>query len=232
MVRLDERLLNKISKETRKEKQYIREQICKRASKLAISSEAFQVLWAKQLGIGTAHYQRTLPSTIQQEIHDYLFRNLAKESLKWKPRTSSAKSGKPRRATPLRAAIQYLLMDDELRDRCTDLLLAKGNFDRVFREATTVLEHRLKKLALVTDKRIKACDLAARVLYPKNAILRISDDDGEQEGFYQICRGMFQTFRNPVHHQLSEGFKRENALQFCGFVDSLLKMLEQAQNRI
>jgi len=231
MVRLDKRLLNKIHSETGKPVKYVRELISKRASRLGISSEAFQVLWAKKLGIGTAHFQRTLSSTSQQEIRDSLLGNFAKESLKLKPRTSGSKSGKTRRAAPLRAAIQYLLMDDELRNRCTDLLLAKGNYDRVFREATTVLEHRLRKLALVTDKKIKACDLAAKVLHPNNAILRVSEEDGEQEGFYQICRGLFQTFRNPTHHQLSEKFRRENTLQFCGFVDSLLATLEQAQIR-
>jgi len=39
-----------------------------------------------------------------------------------------------------------MLGDGELRGRCTDLLLRKKHHDRVVREATTILEDRIRRL--------------------------------------------------------------------------------------
>lgn len=223
-VRLNDRLLQKIANRTTKDKKYVREQISKRASKLGISSEAAMVLKAKELDIGTAHYQRNLQPHIQQQIRDLLPVLFAPSRLfKLPGKKSMASRGKD----VLLAAIEYLITDDELRNRCTDLLKAKGNFDRVFREATTVLEDRLRKLAGITDKGIDPSHLVVEVLHPNKPILRVSSNNDEQEGFFFICKGLFQAFRNPTHHQLSEKFTREDALRFCGFLNSLLVILEQ-----
>lgn len=231
---LDERILDKIAAKIGKEKKYTREQISKRASRLRISSEASQILWARELGIGTAHFQRTLEPHIQQQVRDHLPTFFAKES--------QISGRKPMHAGPsatrasglqqhaiLTAAIEYLLKDDELRVRCSDLLKARAKYDRVFREATTVLDDRLKKLAQISNTKIDPSDLVVTVLHPNNPILRISTDKSEQEGFFFVCKGLFQAFRNPTHHQLSDKFTREDALRFCGFVDALLAVLGQAQ---
>ena len=45
----------------------------------------------------------------------------------------------PNEPTPL-----LVIKDTELRDRCTDLLAAPGNYDRVIREATVVLEDHIR----------------------------------------------------------------------------------------
>ncbi|MEM2107537.1 MAG: TIGR02391 family protein [Candidatus Bathyarchaeia archaeon] len=231
LIRLDKRLLRKISRKISKPEKYVRERISKRASRLSISSEAAQVIWAKELGIGTAHFQRTLPPQIQQEIRDSfsIFLPRIHGGLTAKP--SAQRDRRLRRQGSLSLAIEFLLTDDELRKRCTDLLRARSHFDRVFREGTTVLEDRLKRLAGINDSKINAIDLVGKVLHPNNAILIVSSQNNEQEGFYFICRGLFQAFRNPTHHQLSDKFTREDALRFCGFLDSLLAVLKQAQKK-
>jgi hypothetical protein len=133
-----------------------------------------------------------------------------------------------RPVSPLRAAIDYLLSDEELKRRCADLLTARGSFDRVFREATTVLDDRLKKLAGIKSK-VNPADLVARVLHPSKAILIVSEHADEQEGFYSICKGLFAAFRNPAHHALNDKLTREDALRFCGFMDAMLTILKQAR---
>src|SRR5208283_6209604 len=47
----------------------------------------------------------------------------------------------------LKAAIDYLIQDDELRDRCGDILLASSKFDRPINQATLVIENRIRRKA-------------------------------------------------------------------------------------
>lgn len=226
---LDTELLRKIAKRIGKEPKYAREQISKRASKLGISSEAAQILWAKQLGIGTARFQRMVKPHIQQQVRDLLPGVFVTTSHAETQKRSTKRPSEPGQQVVLAAAIEYLLKDDELRNRCSDLLKAKANFDRVFREATTVLDDRLKRLAGISNTGIEPSALVVKALHPNRPMLRLSADKGEQEGFFLVCKGLFQAFRNPTHHQLSDKFSREDALRFCGFVDALLVVLQQAQ---
>jgi hypothetical protein len=228
--RLDEHILEKLVEKSGKSTKYIREQISKRASRRGVSSETVLVLWAKEFGVGTARYQQSLPPYINQEIRDQLPRFFAPREPTVKQREPTKKrNAVNRKVGMLSAAVEYLLEDNELRSRCSDLLRAKGNFDRVFREATTVLDDRLKKLSGI---RANPSELAARVLHPRSAILRVSQDQDEQEGFFLIVKGLFQTFRNPVHHELSDKFTVQDALRFCGFVDSLLAVLAKANRTL
>src|SRR5438445_2019553 len=152
-TRLDPALLDKLVKKTGKSLQYVREQISKRAARQGISSEAAMVLWAKEFGIGTGTFQRRLAPHLQNEVRaglPDLFTGPAPSSNKGNGKAKA--HGAPRPVSGLRAAIEYLLSDEELKRRCTMLLTAKHSFDRAFREATTVLDDRLKKLAQIKEK--------------------------------------------------------------------------------
>lgn len=227
---LDKKLLGKLAGKISKSIKYTREQISKRAAKKGISSEAVLILWSKEFGIGTTHFQRSLPPYVQEEVRD----NLPGESIKPVKAAGAnvrgRSSAKQKPDTSLRFAIDTVLSDKELRERCGDLLRARGNFDRVFREATTVLDHRLKTLGNIKT-RMNPVDLTGKVLNsnPSRAILVVSDDGDQQEGFFSLCKGIFLAFRNPAHHHLSDKVTREDALRFCGFVDLVLSVLSQAR---
>lgn len=229
MQRLDEVLLKKLMDKTGKEKQYIREQIAKKANRIGISSEAYLVIWAKQLGIGTAIYQRKLSPSIKAEIRDALpiiFTSQPKPAVKKNKETKQA-----HQKSPMLLAIEFLIEDKELRDRCEDLIKAPKHHDRVFREATTVLEDRIKSLSGV--RRMRPSDLVSKVINPDptKAILKVSDEPREQQGFHDICKGLVLSFRDTTHHELSDKFKREDSLKFCGFVDSILVILDKAEKQ-
>ncbi len=230
-TRLDQKLLDKLKEKTGYSKKYLREQISKKAGRLGISSEALLVIWAKKEGIGTALYQRNLPDSIQAEIR-FALPSIFPQ-VRMKSQITPKENIKPRliKRDPLSAAIEYLIQDEELRDRCKDLIKAPRNFDRVFREATTVLEDRLKKLS--GERRVRPINLVGKVLNPdpEKAVLKVSNENFEQEGFFSICKGLMLSFRATTHHELSDKFTREDALKFCGFIDSLLSILNQAEKQ-
>lgn len=225
-TRLNPKLLAKIADRTGKSAKYVREQISKRAARAGIVSEAAQVLWAQELGIGSGTAHRNLAPHIQEQVLAGR-RKLAAPARAGSEGTESA-ARVPRQQSALSAAIEYLLTDPELRTRCSDLLRAQKSFDRVFREATVVLDARLKQLSGIKEK-MNPGDLVARVLHPKRAILVVSEHEDEQQGFFELCKGMMAAFRNPVHHTLNDQLTREDALRFCGFTDSLLGILGKAR---
>jgi hypothetical protein len=230
--RLDQRLLRKLSAKVSKSEQYIREQLSKRASKLGIASEVAQILWAKEYGIGTARFYHSLPPHIQDQVHKSLPAVFSRAPLAPLARVRRGPRRIPMRARrdSVRLASEFLLVDHELRERCGDLLRAKGKFDRVFREATTLLDDRLRILGSVAGK-MNPADLVGKALNPDpdKAVLIVSDEADEQAGFFHICKGLVLAFRNPTHHRLTDRFTREDALRFCGFVDILLATLKQAR---
>lgn len=226
-TRLDVGLVNKLVAKTGKSRKYVREQISKRASRLGISSEAVLILWAKEFGIGTSIYQRQQSAHVQEEVRVGLA-SLSAPPPVVKRRSKAGGERRVKAVSPMRWAINYLLSDEELKRRCKDLLLARGNYDRVVREATTVLDHRLKKLAKIKGF-INPDALVAKVLHKNNAILVISEHENEQDGFFSIAKGLMLAFRNPAHHSLNDKLTQQDALRLCGFVDAMLGLLGQAR---
>jgi len=227
-ARLDEKLLKKLAAKTSKREKYLREQISKRANRFGISAEAALIVWARQHNIGTARYLRKLSPNTQEEARSALPSVFVAE----KRQAQGQRSDKERprtNKTNIRLAIDYLIKDEELRGRCKDLILAPRHFDRVFREATTVLDDRLKRVSGIT--KMKPLDLVGKSLNPdpQKAMIEISGDRTEQEGFHSICKGLVLSFRDSTHHVLSDKFTREDALKFCGFIDSILVVLSQAK---
>lgn len=229
-AKLDHKLLAKLATKTGRKKPVLQSSVSQFASKHAISSEAALVLLAKQQGIGSAHYLKNLPPDIQAQVRDTLPAMLDKPE----PRRNLNNSGRAkstketnRQRTSVGLATEYLIHDFELRARVIDLLKAKGKFDRVFREATTVLDHRIKSVSGIRGNPLHVIPKAISP-EPSKAVLEFSNEASQQEGFFNIYKGIFLAFRNATHHELTDKFTREDALKFCGFVDLLLLALSQA----
>jgi uncharacterized protein (TIGR02391 family) len=224
-IRLDQQLVEKLAKRLRKKPQYIREQLSRKAGRLGITSEAALVAWCQQEGMGTARFLNRQPPSVREEA-----RNARGGAAAPAPRngTKSARAKGHKPASSLKPVLDLLLQDQELRGRCGDLLMAKKHFDRAFREATTVLDDRVKRIS--TIKGLNPIALVGKALSPDpaKAVVEVSAEKDEQEGFFSISKGVMLAFRNPTHHQLSNKFTREDALKFCGFIDALLAVLNRA----
>jgi len=229
---LDKKILEKIADKLEKKRSAINVKVSQKASKLGISSEAALILLAKELGIGTANYQRKLDSAKQAEVRESLpvvftQKNRNKKSTK----SSTNQIEKPRnKKTILSAAIEYLIHDEELLGRCRDILLAKSNFDRPINQATLVLEDRIRKKSK-PGKRLVGENLIG---YAFNAdldktVLKISNISAEQGGFTFILKGIVPTFRNPTHHHVTNEFSQEDALRICSFIDVLLRLVDKSE---
>lgn len=121
------------------------------------------------------------------------------------------------------------IKDNELRDRCGDLLTAPGNFDRVISQATLVLEDRIRKTSGL-DRNSYGTGLvnAAIKSDPNISRLRLSDTPSEQEGYANVVRGLMLALRNETNHNIIHTFSREDALSICGFIDRLLRLVDNA----
>lgn len=127
-----------------------------------------------------------------------------------------------------------IVRDNELRDRCSDLLSAPGAYDRVIREATTVLENRIRsKPSRETLSRLipNAGDqigenLVNKLCNPDNPILVISDEKAKRVSFHKILVGIFSYLRNPYHHQIDSATEWSWAWSSIGFIDNILDAID------
>lgn len=226
--RLDPVLLKKLADKIDKPVKYTREQITKRATRNSVSSEAYFLHWLKEKGIGIQLYKRSLSPDIQNEAR-------ALESAPVTTPTSSRSGPISRDSnTPVTSSryvdLLEIIQDDELRDRCADLIKRPRNHDRVFREATTILEYRIRTLSGI-NQRMNPQALIGKAVAPDptRAVLIVSSDPSEQEGFFKVCSGIEAAFRNRTHHEISNKLTRYDAIKFCGFIDSLLLVLAGAE---
>lgn len=230
-LHLNHSLLKKIAQRVRKPEKYVREQISKRAARFSIASPAAQVLWAKELNIGTGVAFRSLPPHVQDQVQSALPTAFVSESGGSSSRPKSKARHSVRSADPISLAVDYLLTDGELKSRCTDLLKKRHHLDRAFREATTVLENRIKQRAGMKGRNPEQLVNLALNPDPMKAILIVSSEPSEQTGFHSICKGIVLTFRHRAHHELDDNATREDALKFCAFVDVVLGILAKARVR-
>lgn len=230
---LDVNLLRKVASKLKKnDLKKVNVVISQKADKLGISPEAALVLISKELGIGSATYQRSLDPNKQAEIRDLLpsiFAKIDRKSYITKKSSGFKDVTEPNQRARLKAAIEYLIQDQELKNRCQDLLLAPSSFDRPINQATLVLEDRIRKKAQ-PSRQLVGVDLVNYAFKGDLSItvLKVSDNPGEQDGFANILRGMALSFRNLTHHHITSTFTREEALRVCGFIDVLLKIIDNS----
>jgi hypothetical protein len=127
-----------------------------------------------------------------------------------------------------------IIRDTELKDRCSDLLSAPGNYDRVIREATTVLENRIRNKCphdLLSRLIPQSSDqtgenLINKLFNPDNPILSFSSEKSKRLALYRILLGTFSYLRNPYHHNLDSSTEWSWAWSIIGLVDRLLADVE------
>lgn len=129
---------------------------------------------------------------------------------------------------PTNAALLAAITDDELRQRCTDLLAAEGHYDRVINAACVILEDRVRT-TIGAPNRIIGVQLMQDAFNADNPQLRLSDELPEQLGAMQMYRGIIAFFRNSTGHRIVDTYSREDAIQFVVWVDLLLKMIRVAR---
>ncbi len=230
---LDSKIMLKIAKKLgKKDITIINRMVSRKASQLGISAEAALIVIAKENEVGTSTYQRNLDAAKQAEVRNAL--PFAFASIPHKPigatQTKKVK-GMGSRAI-IKSAIEFLIQDEELRDRCEDLLLLSSNFDRAINQATLILEDRIRNKAQLIDKRLIGENLvnsAYKEELSKTVLQVASGDADDQRGFTQILRGFFPTFRNKTHHHIIKSFSREEALRVCGFIDVLLRVVDNSK---
>ena len=228
---LDPKLLAKIATAKNKREKYIGEMVSKLAHKHGVSSEAALIYLAKQSGIGTAVYQRKLDPSKQAEVRDLLAKRIPE-------RTATARAAKrpssPRKPASKRASLmsatKHLLQDPGLRARCLDLLAASSRYDRAINQATLVLEDRIRKKAKpptpMTGEPL--VNFAFKDEMSKTVLQVGSGQADDQRGFTQILRGIVPAFRNNTHHHVSDSFSQEEAILVVGFIDVLLRVVENS----
>lgn len=126
-------------------------------------------------------------------------------------------------------SIFQAIKDDELRNRCADILTAVSNFDRVINQATLVLGDRIRTKSRISGViGVSLVNKAINSDYAKT-VLKISPEKDIHEGLSHIFRGIFLAYRNPTHHHVIPDISREDALKVCGYIDHLLDVLNNAQ---
>jgi uncharacterized protein (TIGR02391 family) len=230
---LDRKLMRKIAATLGKtDITVVNRRVSGKAAKLGISAEAALVILAKEHGIGTSVFQRKLDPAKQGEIRDNLPSLFSAHRRNRKDESQSETSPSPRpvisKRASLKAAIEYLMQDEELRMRCQDILLAKANFDRPINQATLVLEERIRKKAQPAQKLVgeNLVGYAFNENLAQSVLCVASKESDDQRGFAQILRGIVPAFRNKTHHHTINSFSREEAMRVCAFIDVLLRVVD------
>jgi uncharacterized protein (TIGR02391 family) len=118
-----------------------------------------------------------------------------------------------------------LVRDPELVRRCSDLLGASGDYDRVVREASTILEDRVR---VATGSKIPGAVSLVRAAFDVDkGMLRLSTERSEQAAAGHLFAGTMGLFRNQSGHQLIH-VSYEDAVRYVVMVDLLLSLVARA----
>jgi len=122
------------------------------------------------------------------------------------------------------------IVDDELRDRCLDLLTREGKTDTAISAACVVLEDRIRRSAGLTPEDI-GVGLVDKALGPDHGILEFDVPSAELKGIHGLYRGVIAVFKNPTSHRVVPDYDATRGGQVIGLVDLLLQMLGKAKKR-
>lgn len=231
---LDPGIMSKLAIKHRKPVTAINVMVSKRASKFGISAEAALILLAKEYGIGTSNFQRNLDPMKQVEVRDALPAIFVSGSSRLenagRKKTSGNRSGINKK-TRLKLAIEYLIQDSLLLSRCQDILMMSAHFDRAINQATLILEDRIRKKAPPPGRMNgeNLVNFAFNEELTKTVLQVASNEAEDQRGFTQILRGIVPAFRNKTHHHIIDGFSREEAMRVVGFIDVLLRVVDNSR---
>lgn len=139
------------------------------------------------------------------------------------------------RTTPA-IVMEMVLLDDELRRRCGDLFAQfasdpthQDRFDTVLREASAIIESRIRSQAALPETLIGE-PLLAKALNAESGELIFSGEEKERRSVHCLFIGFFGYVRNSVTHRLI-AYTRERAAQILGLADQLLFLLSIARRR-
>jgi len=122
------------------------------------------------------------------------------------------------------------IKDDDLRDRCLDLLVRPGKADTAVRDAAVVLEDRVRRVAgLGVDS--YGVGLIDAALSPKTGTLVFPGTIPEREGMHQLFRGTIGFFKNSASNRILANYDVSRARQVVGLIDTLLQLLNETQPR-
>ena len=127
-----------------------------------------------------------------------------------------------------------IINENELPACCIDLLTAPGNYDRAIREATVILENRIRNkcphetlsrlIPLAADQ--TGDNIINKLFSPDKAILIISNDRNKRIAFHKILLGINAYLRNPSHHTVDPNTEWSWAWSIIGLIDQLLSEIE------
>jgi len=131
-----------------------------------------------------------------------------------------------------------MIKDDELRTRTLDLLSAPGHYDRVLREATTILEHRIRSKVpfedlakLIPNAADQTGDTLVNKLFNAQEPFVVCGERQQQAGVFRILGGVLAYLRNPSHHSIDDDTAWSWAWSVVGLVDQLLDVIDSAEYR-
>ncbi len=127
-----------------------------------------------------------------------------------------------------------VIKDEQLRQYCLDLLSSPGAYDRVIREATAVLEDRIKRRCppgrleelIPSEADRNAKNVVEKLFNPDHPVLVISDERPKRIAFLTILVGVFLYLRNTYHHNIDANTEWSWAWSTVGFIDRLLNEVD------
>lgn len=119
------------------------------------------------------------------------------------------------------------IRDEELRERCMNLLSADGNHDLALPAAFQVLESRIRA-ASGADSHEFGARLMQWAFDGDPARLALTDDKKAQAGALEMYRGLWAFYRNPTAHRVRDDLDRIEVLRVVSWIDHLLWLIDQS----